>query len=96
MFCVAVERKRAFVEQTVRLSQAQQQADERDLLTHSGLFGPMFGTTHWPEQFSPHEWRASQIPSDPEQARRGLAVVFYCAFCALRFCRAGLERPGRG
>ena len=25
----------------------------------------MFGSTDWPEQFSPHEWRAMRIPFDP-------------------------------
>lgn len=29
---------------------------------HGGLYGPMFGTTAWPEQFSPHEWRSLSIP----------------------------------
>ncbi len=33
---------------------------------HGGLYGPMFGTTRWPEQFSPHEWRALSIPFAPE------------------------------
>ena len=28
------------------------------LIAHSGMYGPMFGTTEWPEQFSPHEWQA--------------------------------------
>ena len=32
------------------------------LLTHSGLYGPMFGTTAWPEQLSPAEWRGLAIP----------------------------------
>ncbi|HAN30604.1 MAG TPA: hypothetical protein DCQ06_03310 [Myxococcales bacterium] len=62
VICVAVERKREFVEEMARLSREQQQIDELHLLTHSGLYGPMFGTTQWPEQFSPHEWRALQIP----------------------------------
>lgn len=29
---------------------------------HSGMYGPMFGTTSWPEQFSPYEWRMLKIP----------------------------------
>ena len=29
---------------------------------HSGMYGPMFGTTNLPEQFSPHEWRSMKIP----------------------------------
>lgn len=33
---------------------------------HSGMYGPMFGTTRLPEQFSPHEWRELNIPFAPE------------------------------
>lgn len=32
------------------------------LVLHAGMYGPMFGTTAWPEQFSPHEWRTMDIP----------------------------------
>ncbi len=42
-------------------------AEEEEITTfhfigHSGLYGIMFGTTDWPEQFSPHEWRNLSIP----------------------------------
>lgn len=36
--------------------------DELHLVLHAGMYGPMFGTTAWPEQFSPHEWRTMEIP----------------------------------
>lgn len=29
---------------------------------HSGMYGIMFGSVDWPEQLSPHEWRALRIP----------------------------------
>ena len=35
---------------------------ELHLISHAGMYGPMFGSTDWPEQFSPHEWRAMAIP----------------------------------
>ncbi|MCP4805267.1 MAG: methyltransferase domain-containing protein [Proteobacteria bacterium] len=35
------------------------------LIAHSGMYGPMFGTTELPEQFSPHEWRTLAIPFAP-------------------------------
>ena len=35
---------------------------ELHLISHAGMYGPMFGSTDWPEQFSPHEWRAMTIP----------------------------------
>jgi len=36
--------------------------NELHLIGHAGMYGPMFGSTDWPEQFSPHEWRAMTIP----------------------------------
>jgi len=36
--------------------------DELHFLGHSGMYGLMFGSRKWPEQFSPHEWRALSIP----------------------------------
>jgi SAM-dependent methyltransferase len=35
---------------------------ELHFVLHAGMYGPMFGTTRWPEQFSPHEWRTMEIP----------------------------------
>jgi SAM-dependent methyltransferase len=32
---------------------------------HAGMYGPMFGSIEWPEQFSPHEWRSMSIPFAP-------------------------------
>jgi SAM-dependent methyltransferase len=51
--------------------------DELHLIGHSGLYGPMFGTTKFPEQFSRAEWRALEIPFTPN-AR----AFFHC-------CRGG-------
>ena len=41
---------------------------ELQFIGHSGMYGPMFGTTSLPEQFSPHEWRSMTIPFDPSGA----------------------------
>lgn len=60
--CVATESKRQFVDAVaacgVPLSQLH-------VVAHSGLYGPMFGTTALPEQFSPHEWRALPLEFAP-------------------------------
>ncbi|MFK7987411.1 MAG: class I SAM-dependent methyltransferase [Sandaracinaceae bacterium] len=32
------------------------------VVAHAGMYGPMFGSTRWPEQFSPHEWRELSVP----------------------------------
>ena len=64
--CVAVERKSAFVDEMRRLERDGKRLKALHLLSHSGMYGPMFGTTEWPEQFSPHEWRELRIPFAPD------------------------------
>jgi ubiquinone/menaquinone biosynthesis C-methylase UbiE len=56
-----VESKVAFVASL----HAAQPIDELHLVAHAGLYGPMFGTTDWPEQLSPHEWRSLQLDFAP-------------------------------
>ncbi|MGH7329383.1 MAG: hypothetical protein ACREJX_13635, partial [Polyangiaceae bacterium] len=36
--------------------------EELHFIGHSGMYGIMFGSTKWPEQMSPHEWRELSIP----------------------------------
>lgn len=55
----ATETKRAFVE---AVQGAPEPVTEIHFLGHSGMYGPMFGTTDLPEQFSPHEWRTLDLP----------------------------------
>jgi ubiquinone/menaquinone biosynthesis C-methylase UbiE len=52
--CQAVETKRDFVQAMAALTEP---LAELHLVCHAGMYGPMFGTTDMPEQFSPHEWR---------------------------------------
>ncbi len=63
--CQAVESKAAFRDAMAEVRAAGGQLDELHLFTHSGLYGPMFGTTSWPEQLSPHEWRTAELPFAP-------------------------------
>jgi ubiquinone/menaquinone biosynthesis C-methylase UbiE len=56
--CVAVNSKREFVDAMALAGPL----DELHLFSHSGMYGPMFGTTSLPEQFSPHEWRQLELP----------------------------------
>ena len=35
---------------------------ELHFIGHSGMYGPMFGTVKYPEQFSPFEWKNFTIP----------------------------------
>lgn len=53
--CEAVESKRDVVDVLASLATP---IDELHLVCHSGMYGPMFGTTAMPEQYSPHEWRS--------------------------------------
>lgn len=48
------------------LSAAGRTIDELHFIGHSGMYGPMFGSVEWPEQFSPHEWRELAIPFGPD------------------------------
>ena len=54
--------KADFTAQVTRLTEAGRVIDQLHLISHSGMYGPMFGSTDWPEQFSPHEWRSMTIP----------------------------------
>jgi len=61
VWCRVVESKA-----DVRAVLAEAQGIEQlHIVGHGGLYGPMFGTTAWPEQFSPHEWRTLSIPFAP-------------------------------
>lgn len=63
----ATETKRAFVDAVQGMPDA---ISELHLIGHSGMYGPMFGSTALPEQFSPHEWRGLDIPfADHAHAR---------------------------
>ena len=55
----ATENKRAFVDAVL---EAPEPITELHFVGHSGMYGPMFGTTELPEQLSPHEWRTLPIP----------------------------------
>jgi SAM-dependent methyltransferase len=57
--------KRDFVASMERIAERGQKLDELHFLGHSGMYGIMFGSTSWPEQFSPHEWRSMRIPFTP-------------------------------
>ncbi|MBW0016673.1 MAG: methyltransferase domain-containing protein [Mycobacterium sp.] len=57
-----LEHKADFTAELARLVDVGQKLSQLHLIGHAGMYGPMFGSTEWPEQFSPHEWRAMTIP----------------------------------
>ncbi len=54
--------KADFTGELAWLAESGQELSQLHLIGHSGMYGPMFGSTQWPEQFSPHEWQAMAIP----------------------------------
>jgi len=62
VFCRAVERKAEFLK---ALTDIEGEILELHFIGHSGVYGIMFGTDKWPEQFSPHEWREMKINFAP-------------------------------
>ncbi|MEZ4368957.1 MAG: cysteine dioxygenase family protein, partial [Kofleriaceae bacterium] len=53
-----LERKADFVAAMERLGAEGRTLRELHFVGHSGMYGVMFGSVAWPEQLSPHEWRA--------------------------------------
>ena len=62
VICQAIEDKRSFVNTLEEFGAAQRTIKELHFIGHAGMYGPMFGTTDLPEQFSPFEWRNLTIP----------------------------------
>jgi len=58
----AVESKRDVLQAIDEVAVAGGQISELHFVGHSGMYGPMFGTVAFPEQFSPYEWEQMQIP----------------------------------
>ncbi|MEJ7623857.1 MAG: class I SAM-dependent methyltransferase [Pyrinomonadaceae bacterium] len=75
--CRAVESKREVLQ---ALSEINGRVDEFTFVGHSGMYGPMFGTVDFPEQFSPFEWEQMEIPF-----AAGAAAYFYCCRSARWF-----------
>ena len=62
VICEAVESKQEFVGAMRRIEALEGKILELHFIGHSGVYGMMFGSREWPEQFSPHEWRTLSIP----------------------------------
>jgi ubiquinone/menaquinone biosynthesis C-methylase UbiE len=60
--CEPIESKRDFVAAMARIRSEGREILELHLLSHSGMYGPMFNSVAMPEQFSPHEWRQLPLP----------------------------------
>jgi SAM-dependent methyltransferase len=59
---VALTHKAEFRDAMAALAAGGRVVRELHVVGHAGMYGPMFGSVAWPEQFSPHEWRTMTIP----------------------------------
>ena len=74
IFTRAVESKRDVLAAINEIKQAGSKIKEFHFVGHSGMYGPMYGTVAFPEQFSPYEWEQMEIPF----AEGGEAYFFCC------------------
>jgi SAM-dependent methyltransferase len=58
----AVESKRDVLQVFAEIARSAKVIEEFHFVGHSGMYGPMFGTVSFPEQFSPYEWEHMEIP----------------------------------
>jgi ubiquinone/menaquinone biosynthesis C-methylase UbiE len=58
----AVESKLDVLKAIDETKRAGKKIKEFHFVGHSGMYGPMFGTVAFPEQFSPYEWEHLEIP----------------------------------
>jgi len=76
----AVESKRDVLAAIAEVKERDGQIKEFIFVGHSGMYGPMFGTVKFPEQFSPYEWEQMDIPFAADGS-----ASFYCCRSARWF-----------
>lgn len=76
----AVESKLDVLQAIDEIRRAGKQIAEFHFVGHSGMYGPMFGTIAFPEQFSPYEWEQMEIPF-----AAGASAHFHCCRSARWF-----------
>ena len=77
----ALDGKADFIEAMDGIASAGNRICELHFIGHAGMYGPMFSSTEWPEQFSPHEWRSMTIPF-----AAGATAHFHTCRSARWFC----------
>lgn len=76
----AVESKRDVLQIFAEIKPSGKRISEFHFVGHSGMYGPMFGTVAFPEQFSPYEWETMEIPFAEEAS-----AYFHCCRSARWF-----------
>ncbi len=80
LICRSIESKKDLKAIFHEVSSAGDQIEAFHFIGHSGMYGPMYGTVEYPEQFSPFEWKQLQIPFS-ENAK----AYFHCCRSARWF-----------
>ncbi len=62
IICQPTESKKDLLRLIENIKNAGHEIFEFHFIGHSGVYGIMFGSTKWPEQFSPFEWRQQSWP----------------------------------
>lgn len=60
--CRGIVHKKELVTLFAEIAQADKTLDEFHFIGHAGMYGPMYGTVAYPEQFSPYELKHLSIP----------------------------------
>lgn len=76
----AVESKVDVLKAIAEIKDTNRKISEFHFVGHSGMYGPMFGTVAFPEQFSPYEWEHMDIPFAD-----GASAYFHCCRSARWF-----------
>ncbi len=76
----SIESKRDFIAAVDEVKRTNKKIREFIFVGHSGMYGPMYGTVAFPEQFSPFEWEQMEIPFADDAA-----AYFYCCRSARWF-----------
>jgi ubiquinone/menaquinone biosynthesis C-methylase UbiE len=78
--CIGIFGKKELADIFRSLAESGMQLDEFHFIGHAGMYGPMYGTMDYPEQYSPYEWKTMTIPFAP-----GAKAYFHCCRSARWF-----------
>ena len=73
IICRPVESKVDVLKTIAEIRDSGREIAEFHFVGHSGMYGPMYGTVAFPEQFSPYEWQQVDIPFAD-----GASAYFHC------------------
>ena len=78
--CKAIESKNEIKEVFRKIAEEGKEIHEFHFIGHSGMYGPMYGTVQYPEQFSPYELEKLEIPFS-----KNAEAIFHCCRSARWF-----------